>query len=143
MQIIGPFAEDDNPAVQELEALVAYERTKRIDAVIEALAEVVPATALADLFARTSRPDFLARLSSAVSLASLPPTEESLTAPKPAKRSRDYGQIPGNYTSFVVGNEETAVHQFGVILDPLSETTQSWSAILEVRLPTICCSVCI
>lgn len=137
VQIIGPFAQDDTFEVQDLEALIAYERTKRIDAVVEALADVVPAQALTDLFARTSRPDLLARLSNAVSLASLPPTEESFTAPKSAKRSRDYRQIPGNYTSFVVGDEDTAVHQFGVILDPLSETAQSWSAILEVRLSNV------
>lgn len=46
-------------------------------------------------------------------------------------RSRQYLGIPGEHISFSIGNESTALFQFGVILDPLSETAQIWSALLE------------
>lgn len=34
--------------------------------------------------------------------------------------------------SSLIGDEDNAVLQFGVILDPLSDPAQSWSAILNV-----------
>ena len=48
------------------------------------------------------------------------------------KRIWDNGSVHRWISSVTVGDENLAMFQFAVILDPLSETAQSWSAILEV-----------
>ena len=35
-------------------------------------------------------------------------------------------------SGFEFGDPETAIYHFGILLDPLSETAQKWSSILEV-----------
>jgi hypothetical protein len=45
----------------------------------------------------------------------------------------DYRLKDGVLRSFEVGDNSTALYHVAVILDPLSETAQRWSSLLEVR----------
>lgn len=38
------------------------------------------------------------------------------------------------FSSFTIGNNETAMFHFGVILNPVSDTAQKYSSLLEVGL---------
>ncbi|MBW0461395.1 hypothetical protein O181_001110 [Austropuccinia psidii MF-1] len=46
-------------------------------------------------------------------------------------RSVAYLSRPGHHSSFKIGDEKKSLFEFGVVLNPVSETAQEWSALLE------------
>ena len=95
--------------------------------------------------------DIVSMASSIISASQVPdPSETGLFDAPPRPRMRNYRYLGGNYTyvawsreinypclsfnssAFEFGDNTTALYQVGVLLDPLSETAQKWSPLMEV-----------
>lgn len=86
--------------------------------------------------------------SSIVSAIQLPdPSESGLFDAPPRPRQRGYRFLDSNYTyvfpvawklyewcfsSFQFGRRDSSVYEIAVLVDPLSETAQKWSSLIEV-----------
>lgn len=49
-------------------------------------------------------------------------------------RTRAFEQLSGKHTAFSLNNVQTSILRVFVIIDPVSEQAQKWSAIIEVRV---------
>jgi hypothetical protein len=107
----------------DFEALLAYEGRKRISPLYQAFVDAnVP-------YDNASQ---IAKVSTTIAKAYQPDPDDGLYTRANIKRSREYRSIPANFSSVIIGDEANAVFRFAVILDPLADISQSWSAILEV-----------
>lgn len=61
------------------------------------------------------------------------PSEIGLFAAPAKPRQRNYELLEKEYTSFEFGNNSTALYRAVVLVDPLSESGQKWSSIIQVR----------
>ncbi|TFK48915.1 glycosyltransferase family 24 protein [Heliocybe sulcata] len=127
-RIIGPMKNAQFLA-GDLRELYTYEMRKRVEPVFQALQEIVPDMATFD---RGTFADVVSLSSSVVSAMQIPdPSEAGLFNAAYKPRTRNYRLMEGNFTRFEVGELGSALHQFGVILDPLSEAAQKWSSLFE------------
>lgn len=126
-RIVGPLSRGDIVA-DDLKALVSLELKKRTQPVVEALQAVYPPMQLAD---RDTYADVVAAATSVISTIQLPdPDQSALMNAQPRLRRRGYLHLGGEHTRFTFGDDSIAIFQFGVILDPLSESAQKWSSLL-------------
>ncbi|KZT24849.1 glycosyltransferase family 24 protein [Neolentinus lepideus HHB14362 ss-1] len=127
-RIIGPIT-DTRFLADDLRELYMYEMRKRVEPVFQALQEIIPDMATFD---RGTFADIVSLASSIVSAMQIPdPSEAGLFNAAYKPRTRNYRLMDGNFTRFEVGDAATALHQFGVVLDPLSEAAQKWSSLFE------------
>ncbi|KAI0696066.1 glycosyltransferase family 24 protein [Cytidiella melzeri] len=127
-RVIGPFAGGEFVA-EDLKDLIQYETRKHIGPVVDALIEVM---ALTDDYNQNAYNGLVAMASSLISSIHLPdPSEVGLFNAPIRPRRRNYELLAGDYTKFVYGDNSTAPFQFGILLDPLSEAAQKWSALLQ------------
>ncbi|EGO03944.1 glycosyltransferase family 24 protein [Serpula lacrymans var. lacrymans S7.3] len=128
-RLVGPFDASEF-MVEDFEMLETYEMRKRVGSVVVALEDVLGEKA--DDLDSSSYAHLVSTSSSLISAIQLPdPSEAGLfdTAPKP--RSRKYKLLDGNYTSFEIGNADDALYHVAAVVDPLSETAQKWTSLLE------------
>ncbi|CAE6460119.1 unnamed protein product [Rhizoctonia solani] len=127
-RVIGPLAGSDFIA-EDFGALANYEAAKRVTPVVAAL------TAVREDLAELDRPayaDLVARVSSIISSVSVPdPSEEGLFQSKSLARQRPYNELNGKDCTFEIGDNSTALFYVGLLLDPLSESAQKWTSIVE------------
>lgn len=57
--------------------------------------------------------------------------QDVFESPRPTIRERPYQELQGNHVKITLGDRASAFVQLGVILDPVSETAQKWSSIIE------------
>jgi UDP-glucose:glycoprotein glucosyltransferase len=74
----------------------------------------------------------IATASSIVATGYLPQDIEGIFANPPGPRSRFYEQMDDGEMSFKVGNPDTATIHIAVVIDPVSEIAQKWSALAKV-----------
>ncbi|KAI0641470.1 glycosyltransferase family 24 protein [Trametes meyenii] len=119
----GEFLADD------FETLAAFEHHKRVKPVHEALLAVQESLQNAT---REDIAEVTSIASSIVSSIQLPdPSEAGLFNAPERPRLRNYRRLSGDYTAFTLGDESTALYQFGALINPLSEEAQKWSSLLE------------
>ncbi|KAH9946426.1 glycosyltransferase family 24 protein [Epithele typhae] len=127
-RVVGPlksgvFVADD------FDALAAYEFSKRTEPVRDALLDVYAPLKQAN---RTVAAELVSVAASIVSSIQLPDASEAGLFNAPLKpRSMNYRLLQNTYSGFKIGDESAALFHFGVIIDPLSEAAQMWSALFE------------
>ncbi|CAE6344291.1 unnamed protein product [Rhizoctonia solani] len=127
-RVIGPLAGSDFVA-EDFGALVNYEAAKRVNAVATALTSVREDLPELD---RRAYADLIARVSSITSSVSVPdPSEEGLFQSKSLARQRPYNELIGKDCTFEIGDNSTALFHIGLLLDPLSESAQKWTSVIE------------
>ncbi|KAH8101097.1 glycosyltransferase family 24 protein, partial [Cristinia sonorae] len=127
-RIVGPFHDGDFIA-EDIQALASYEYRKRVQPVVEALNNVLGSF---ETYTRESLSTLISAASSIVSSIRLPdPSEAGLFNTPQRPRLRNYQLLGNDYTKYEFGKNETALLHFGFVLDPLSETAQKWSSIIE------------
>ncbi|KAG7094908.1 hypothetical protein E1B28_005714 [Marasmius oreades] len=127
-RVITPLGHNDFRA-DDFQALQVYELRKRVKPVVEALEDVKGELRSND---RASLSDLISMISSFIAAIQLPdPSEVGLFDAPQRPRSRHYQKLEGEYTCFEYGDNATAVYQVAALLDPLSETAQRWSSLLE------------
>ncbi|KAI0073110.1 glycosyltransferase family 24 protein [Panus rudis PR-1116 ss-1] len=127
-RIVGPFASDDF-VKEDINALAQYEFRKRVRPVVEALPDVIDSF---DSETRDRFAELVSVLSSIISNIQQPdPSEAGLFNTPHRPRRRNYRMLAGEHTKFTFGDNSTALFQFGVLLDPLSEAAQKWSSLIE------------
>ncbi|KAI3613174.1 glycoprotein glucosyltransferase [Moniliophthora roreri] len=127
-RVIAPLGTDDFHA-EDFKALQSYEMRKRVQPVVDALEEVATDMKKMD---RTTRTHVISMTSSFIAAIQLPdPSEVGLFETSQRPRQRTYRSLEGTYSCFEFGDNTTALYQIGVLLDPLSETAQKWSSLLD------------
>ncbi|OAX38260.1 hypothetical protein K503DRAFT_800568 [Rhizopogon vinicolor AM-OR11-026] len=127
-RLVGPISPASEFVSEDFVTLETYEMKKRVGRVVQALEAVLPDTEL-DAFAYAN----IASVASSIIYADQQPDPSEVglfdSAPKP--RTRSYRHLSGSYTKFEFGAQEDALTHLVLLLDPLSEAAQKWSAILE------------
>ncbi|KAI8146122.1 UDP-glucose:glycoprotein glucosyltransferase-domain-containing protein [Fennellomyces sp. T-0311] len=123
-RIVGPFVSDDTFTKDDFTSLLRYESEHRIQPIKEAFvaSEATSSQALADV---------LTRIAAIVEHDKASVQQDVFTMDRPTIRQRPYQSRKGDLTKVTLGDETTAFAQIGVVVDPLSETAQKWSALLE------------
>ncbi|KAF9513801.1 glycosyltransferase family 24 protein [Hydnum rufescens UP504] len=117
-RLVGPFGEDGFTPL-DFETLCSYELQKRVSSVIEVVNTTV---ALSELYTMTA---------SVISAAFTPdPSAQGLFGAPPQVRQRACQNLPGNHSSFKIGDESFAMFHVCVILNPLSEMAQKWTPMI-------------
>ncbi|KAF5311086.1 hypothetical protein D9619_007791 [Psilocybe cf. subviscida] len=127
-RVIGPIGSSKDFHVADFKGLEEYEHRRRADSVIKALSDVTPKL-LEDkyLFA-----DVVSMTTSIIASSQQPdPSEVGLFDTPVKPRQKSYQLMDSQYTMFELGDNSTALYNVGVILDPLSETAQKWSSLLQ------------
>ncbi|PIL30079.1 hypothetical protein GSI_07656 [Ganoderma sinense ZZ0214-1] len=127
-RVVGPIKPGEFVA-GDFETLAAYEHHRRVQPVVDALLEVHGASAEA------TREDFAELVSVASSIVSSiqqpDPSEAGLFNAPQRPRLRNYQRLSSTYTGFSIGDNSTAIYHFGLLLDPLSEVAQKYTALFE------------
>ncbi|KAJ4470665.1 glycosyltransferase family 24 protein [Lentinula edodes] len=113
----------------DFQALQEYELLKRIQPVLSALEDIRPGFKSLD---RATIAYTVSMASSIISAIQVPdPSEVGLFDAPRRPRNRNYQTLETKHTLFEVGDNSTALYQVAVIVDPLSETAQKWSSLLQ------------
>ncbi|KAJ3833052.1 UDP-glucose:glycoprotein glucosyltransferase-domain-containing protein [Lentinula raphanica] len=128
-RIIGAIGPKEFLAA-DFQSLQEYEMLKRIQPVFEAL-EDIRGTGMQNLD-RATVAHVVSMASSAIASIQVPePSEVGLFDAPRRPRNRNYRTLESQYTLFEVGDNSTALYHIAVIVDPLSETAQKWSSLLQ------------
>lgn len=124
-RVVGPLPPSSFTA-SDFHTLASYEKNKRVAPIEEALVltldeENAEEPRLTDTM--------LAKISSIMLADQMP--ESGMVEMTPTPRARQYLQLESANASFTIGNNETAMFHFGVILNPVSDTAQKYSSLLE------------
>ncbi|KAI9428853.1 UDP-glucose:glycoprotein glucosyltransferase-domain-containing protein [Lactarius indigo] len=135
-RIIGPIAPGEFTA-EDYRILEDYELAKRVQPVLSALWDIVPAFAGYD---RATAAVVVSTVSSVISTLQVEdPTRSGIFNKGPVSRNQNYKIMESQYTAFTIGDNTTALHRFVVILDPLSEQAQKYTSLFEwlSNIPTV------
>ncbi|OSD04995.1 glycosyltransferase family 24 protein [Trametes coccinea BRFM310] len=127
-RLVGPMPSGDFLA-DDFETLFAFEHHRRVQPAYEALSSVYEAI-------REASKEEVAELTSIVSsiISSIQqpdPSEVGLFNAPQRPRLRNYRRLSGTYTAFTLGDNTTALYHIGALVDPLSESAQKWTSLLE------------
>ncbi|SCZ98554.1 BZ3500_MvSof-1268-A1-R1_Chr3-1g05461 [Microbotryum saponariae] len=126
-RVVGPLRKDDL-TIADLEALVSYEREERIDAVVEALRSVDLDLQSLD---RSSWAHMVALATSVIAQAYEVDPSGGLAGEESIERSRDYLEFQAEHSAIIGPNEEEAMFEIAVVVDPATELAQRWAPIIE------------
>ncbi|KAH9887933.1 glycosyltransferase family 24 protein [Cubamyces lactineus] len=127
-RVVGPMPPGEFLA-DDFETLTAFEHFKRVQPVHEALLSVYEPL-------KDGSKEDVAQMTSVVSsiISSIQqpdPSEVGLFNAPQRPRLRNYRRLSGDYTAFTIGDNITALYHIGALIDPLSESAQKWSSLLE------------
>ncbi|KAG0163854.1 hypothetical protein DFQ28_011083 [Apophysomyces sp. BC1034] len=128
-RVVGPLPLHVDFLEEDLGMLFRYETEKRIGPAQKAIEEIgvlVEKELLADVVMQ----------SALLINADKESRPKTVFDSETQTRMRNYKSMKSNLTKVVTGNQDDAFLEIGVIVDPLSETAQKWSVLLE-RLSTI------
>jgi UDP-glucose:glycoprotein glucosyltransferase len=127
-RIVGPIPSNYSFDKEDFELLISHEWKKRIHPVITAFHELQEQRE--EGFNVSFTPEMVMQLSSVITRADL--TEDfTIFVQQRGGRNRVYRKLSSDYSRITSGDIDNATYQFGIILDPVSENAQKWSAILE------------
>ncbi|KAF9239780.1 glycosyltransferase family 24 protein [Melanogaster broomeanus] len=112
-RLVGPFDSSSEFVVDDFEMLEAFEIKERVS------------------YNRSKHANLISMASSVIYADQQPdPSEAGLFDSVPRTRTQNYRLLSGNYTKLEFGYPSTAQSHIALLLDPLSEIAQRWSAIL-------------
>ncbi|KAH8661541.1 UDP-glucose:glycoprotein glucosyltransferase-domain-containing protein [Tricladium varicosporioides] len=123
-RLVGPIPSTSEIDQDDLEQLLAYERTKRILPAYSAMNSLGLADNIADPLA-------LAKVSSIVAISTRSDTPEGIFEQASSLRMGKFDIWNSSHTTIEVGDISTANIQMVVLLDPASEQGQRWVPILK------------
>lgn len=121
----GPMNDTSSVEVEDLEALLGYERKKRL--LPAALA--IEAHSLAD---KAATPLAFARISNLIALSMVSDVPEGIFEAAPTVRTDIFKKWNSSQTAIDVGDLKTATIQIFASIDPASELAQKWTSIIKV-----------
>ncbi|CAJ0836769.1 10428_t:CDS:10 [Entrophospora sp. SA101] len=122
-RIIGPIDKNDLFLVDDFGLLVDLELNERINPTLDAIKTLD----LINQFNLTGSvfSDFVAKVTSVISESTISDVPFGIFDNQEIKRDRPYKKLFREHCRLnVIGNLDTAIYQFGVLLDPISETAQ-------------------
>lgn len=122
---VGPIPKDYLLSVEELDLLVAYERSKRIEPVAKASLSL-------RLNKKLTKPLDLAKLTSMVALSTISDVPEGIFESMPDFRLDVADKWKTEHSVITVSNSEDPAINVAAVIDPASETAQRWLPILKV-----------
>ncbi|KDE08402.1 hypothetical protein MVLG_01438 [Microbotryum lychnidis-dioicae p1A1 Lamole] len=126
-RVVGPLKKDDM-TIEDLNNLVSYEREERIDAVVETLRNVDLDLQSLD---RSSWAHMVALATSVIVQAYEVDPSGGLAGEDSIERSRDYLEFQAEHSAIIGPNEEKAMFEIAVVVDPATELAQRWAPIIE------------
>lgn len=124
-RVVGPISEEFGISVVELGQLVAYERSKRIDSVVQAAMKL-------GFSSKISTPLDLAKLTSLVSLSMSSIVPEGIFESTPDFRLGLPDKWKTDHSVITVSSFDDPAINVAVALDPASELAQKWLPVLKV-----------
>ncbi|KAJ5492577.1 UDP-glucose:glycoprotein glucosyltransferase 1 [Penicillium diatomitis] len=122
---VGPIPVDDQLSVKELHQLVSYERSKRIEPVIEASLSL-------GLDKKLTEAIDIAKLTSMAALSAISNVPAGIFESVPDFRMNVADKWMTEHSIITVSNSDDPAINVGVVVDPASETAQKWLPILRV-----------
>ncbi|KAJ5235324.1 uncharacterized protein N7469_004492 [Penicillium citrinum] len=122
---VGPIDKEDGLTTDEIDQLINYERTKRVDAVSKAAMNL-------GLNMRIAKPLDLAKLSALVSLSTISDVPEGIFESTPDFRLDVSEKWRIGHSVITVSNSDDPAINVVAALDPASENAQRWLPILKV-----------
>lgn len=125
-RVVGPIPANEGFSLDDFEALLRYEHTKRIKPVLEAAEKLTVTNKL-------KGPLDFAALTNRIALTSVATGPPSLydRADKPRTDIPDR-MLKSEHSGIIVGDKDNALIQITASIDPASETAQKWMPILKV-----------
>ncbi|KAK3671783.1 killer toxin resistant protein [Recurvomyces mirabilis] len=123
-RVVGPVAEQVVLEIDDLDALLSYERKKRL--LPAALA--IESLQLQD---KASSPLAFALISNLIALSQVSDMPEGIFEAAPTVRTGVYKQWNSTHTAIKIGDLETANIQIYSALDPASEMAQRWLPVIK------------
>lgn len=124
-RVIGPIPSSTALTATDLEQLLAYEKSKRLDPISKALKSLGAESKLSEVSS-------FAKVISLVVESSIPDIPEGLFDSGPSSRLNVFTQWESTYTAIKTSNSEDAVINIVAAIDPTSEIAQRWAPILNV-----------
>ncbi|OAA49491.1 UDP-glucose:glycoprotein glucosyltransferase precursor [Metarhizium rileyi] len=124
-RVIGPITPASSFNSEDFQQLLAYEQTRRILPVYDAVADL-------GLNEMIAGPIAAAKLTSIIALSTVSDLPEGIFESSPAVRSTTYKSWNSTHTVIQAGDpKNSSIHIVG-LLDPVSEIGQKWAQILHV-----------
>ncbi|KAL0467835.1 UDP-glucose:glycoprotein glucosyltransferase domain-containing protein [Neurospora intermedia] len=124
-RIVGPIASANDFVKEDFAEFLLTERMNRILPVYKAIEDL-------GLTDKVSGPLAAAKLTSVTAVSGISDTPQGIFDSAPPIRTTAYNRLNTTYTSFHVGNPETATIFFVSVINPASEVGQKWAPILKV-----------
>ncbi|RMY53615.1 hypothetical protein D0864_14073 [Hortaea werneckii] len=123
-RLVGPFSSNASVEVEDLEALLEYERKKRL---------LPTALAIDDLQIRdkASSPLAFARISNLIALSQVSDIPEGFFEAAPTLRTDAFKKFNSSHTAIKTGDMSSASVQIVSAIDPASELAQRWVPIIK------------
>ncbi|KAI5475335.1 UDP-glucose:glycoprotein glucosyltransferase [Pseudohyphozyma bogoriensis] len=126
-RVFGPFGEGEFEGIEVVKMALQYELVKRIEPTLNAIKST---DFNLESLSLSEKADFYAFATSTLTSATLP-DPNAVFGPPAGPREQDYRELDGKYTSIIGANEDSAMFEVAVILDPVSELAQKWAPIVE------------
>ncbi|WVQ71501.1 hypothetical protein IAR50_001039 [Cryptococcus sp. DSM 104548] len=126
-RLVGPINPASFPA-EDFDALELYEHRKRVTPVIDMLETLYDDITVFD---RATLSNLISKTSSIIASAYKPQDGEGVFLPAQLSRTRIYERLDNGEMSFKLGNQDNALLQVAVVVDPLSERAQKWSPLIK------------
>jgi UDP-glucose:glycoprotein glucosyltransferase len=123
-RLVGPIPETAELNNEDLEQLLAYERSKRILPAYSAMEDLGLSEKIAD-------PLSASKISSMVAISTVSDTPAGIFEQASTVRMDKFDIWNSSYTAIEVGDSSTASIQMTVLLDPTSEPGQRWIPLLK------------
>jgi UDP-glucose:glycoprotein glucosyltransferase len=121
---VGPIPDEQMFSKEDIETLMAYEMTKRIQPLSQALADL-------DLSSKLAGPFDVAKIQSLVALSTISDVPEGIFESASTLRMSTFNNWTAEHTAIVKGDYDQAVFQIVASIDPATELAQKWIPILN------------
>lgn len=121
---VGPIPDAQVFSKDDIETLMAYENSKRMQPLGKALSEL-------DLTSKLSDPFDIAKIQSLVALSAISDVPEGIFESASTLRISTFNNWTAEHTAIVRGEHEDAVFQIVASIDPATELAQKWVPILK------------
>lgn len=129
-RVVNPI-EPTSVEAHDIETLVTFERRRRVDEVVSGLEEIVK-----EEIPRYDKQRYAHLVTMASSIIGKAyeqdETAEGMFHGPPNQRTTAFDRLGAELSMFEIGKRDEALFRFTVILDPLSESAQRWSSVLEL-----------
>ncbi|RIA98379.1 Glycosyltransferase Family 24 protein [Glomus cerebriforme] len=125
-RVVGPFINEDLFVLEDFKLLIDIEVSERIDPVINATKAVNLTMYLSNYS------DFVTKATSIIAASMISDVPVGLFDGQELKRDLSFKKLKSKHSKVVIGDIEAALYKISVVIDPLSETAQKWSTILEI-----------